>query len=213
MGEPLDGLGPSPRRIVLVRHGETEWSRSGRHTGLTDVALTPRGRLQAEELGRVLAREGLAAGDDDLRVLTSPLARARQTCVLAGLDPVAKVCPELAEWDYGEYDGRRTEDIRKERPGWLLWRDGVPGGETVEEVGSRADRVLERISGLADSVVLFAHGHILRVLAARWLGLAPADGRLLALGPATLSILGWEREVRVVERWNAPPAAGPPAQP
>ncbi|MHB8671239.1 MAG: histidine phosphatase family protein [Acidimicrobiales bacterium] len=201
-----------PRRLVLVRHGETEWSRARRHTGLTDVALTAEGRREAEELRPALAQEGIAAGDDGLSVLTSPLARARETCALAGLGSGAVIWPELVEWDYGEYEGRRTEEIRMERPGWSLWRDGAPGGETVEEVGARAGAALRRLRGLADTTVIFAHGHLLRILAAHWLGLSAADGRLLLLGPATLSFLGWEREERVIERWNAPRSVGHPGR-
>lgn len=183
-------------QVVLVRHGQTEWSLSGQHTGGTDIPLTGEGERQAEELG---AR--LGAWRFEL-VLTSPLARAIDTCRMAGAVAAAEVTDDLREWRYGDYEGRRTADIREERPGWDLWVDGVPNGETVDDVGRRADRVIERARAAAGDVALFAHGHVLRVLAARWVGLPPADGRLLALGTASVSVLGWERETAVIERWN-----------
>ena len=182
--------------VVLVRHGQTEWSLSGQHTGTTDIPLTDEGRRQAELLGARLARWQFAL------VLTSPLSRARETCRLAGLADAAEVAEALREWDYGDYEGLRTVDIREERPGWGLWVDGVPNGETVEEVGRRADRLIERAQAAEGDVALFAHGHVLRVLGARWVGLSPADGRLLALTTASVSVLGWERETAVIERWN-----------
>ncbi|MDQ2826905.1 MAG: histidine phosphatase family protein [Actinomycetota bacterium] len=182
--------------VVLVRHGQTEWSLSGQHTGGTDIPLTGEGERQAEELG---AR--LGAWRFHL-VLTSPLARAIDTCRLAGAVAAAEVTDDLREWRYGDYEGRRTADIREERPGWDLWVDGVPNGETVDDVGRRADRVIERARAATGDVALFAHGHVLRVLAARWVGLPPADGRLLCLGTASVSVLGWERETAVIERWN-----------
>ncbi len=181
---------------MLVRHGETEWSLSGQHTGTTDIPLTDRGRMQAEALGARLS------GWRFERVLSSPLARALDTCRLAGMGDRAEITDDLREWDYGEYEGRRTVDIRKERPGWGLWTDGVPCGETVEDVGRRADGVIESVGGAGGDVALFAHGHVLRVLAARWIGLPPDHGRLLALSTASVSVLGWERETAVVERWN-----------
>jgi probable phosphoglycerate mutase len=196
------GLGPGiltaarPPEVVLVRHGETQWSRSGQHTGRTDVPLTEVGRRQAKLLRVALADRSFAL------VLTSPLRRAADTCRGAGFADVAQARDELMEWDYGDYEGRRTVEIREEAPGWTLWRDGVPGGETAEEVGSRVDRVLEEIRSAGGDVLLFAHGHVLRVLAARWLGLAPTEGRLLALDPATLSVLGHERETSVIRLWN-----------
>jgi broad specificity phosphatase PhoE len=183
-------------RVFLVRHGETEWSRSNRHTGRTDVPLTDRGRDQAKALGARLAGEGFGL------VLTSPLTRALETCRLAGLGDDAHLTDDLVEWDYGDYEGRRTDDIRVERPGWTLWAGGVPGGETAEEVGARADRVIAKARGVDGNVALFAHGHVLRVLAARWLGQSPRDGSLYHLSVATLSVLGWERETPVIDLWN-----------
>ena len=183
-------------QIVLVRHGETEWSVSGQHTGNTDIPLTDAGRRQAEAMGARLAPWTFA------RVLSSPLSRALETCRLAGLGEVAEVTDDLREWDYGDYEGRRTVDIRKERPGWTLWTDGVPGGEAVEDVGRRVDRVLDAARDAGGDVALFAHGHVLRVLGARWIGLAPEYGGRLKLSTATLSVLGWERETPAVERWN-----------
>lgn len=181
---------------VLVRHGETEWSQGGRHTGRTDVPLTETGREQAKMLAGCLSAWSFA------KVLSSPLVRAMDTCKLAGLADRAEVRDDLMEWDYGEYEGRTTGDIRIERPGWNLWAEGVPGGETVEEVGERADRVLAEIRAVDGDAALFAHGHVLRVLAARWVGLEPDRGRSLALGTATISVLGFEREAPVVVRWN-----------
>jgi len=182
--------------VVLVRHGETLWTRSGQHTGRTDIPLTEDGRRQGERVGESLRGRTFAL------VLTSPLQRAAETCHLAGLGDVAVVREELAEWDYGAYEGRRTVDIRKERPGWSLWRDGVSGGETAADVGRRADRVVEELRSAGGDAAVFAHGHLLRVLAARWLGLPPAEGRLFALDPATISILGCERETPVIRLWN-----------
>jgi broad specificity phosphatase PhoE len=185
-----------PFEIVLVRHGETEWSRTGRHTGRTDVPLTDQGRRDAKAIGAVLGERQFA------RVLTSPLQRAAETCRLAGLADVALERDDLREWDYGAYEGRKTVDIRQERPGWSLWSDGVPRGETLSEVGERADRVIEDLRSIKGDVALFAHGHLLRVLAARWLGLDSAAGRLFALDSGTISILGYERETAVLRGWN-----------
>ncbi len=185
--------------LVLVRHGETEWSRTGKHTGLTDMPLTEEGRRQAELLAVSLS--GRRFG----RVLTSPLSRAAETCRLAGFEHVAEIREDLVEWDYGEYEGLTTPEIRRERPDWVLWRDGCPGGETAAQIGERADRVLAELRDSPGDVALFAHGHVLRVLAARRLGLPPADGALLALGTATVSVLGWERETAAVRLWNMPP--------
>ena len=182
--------------IVLVRHGETEWSRAGKHTGRTDIGLTEVGRQQAQVVGAELQKRRFAA------VWTSPLSRAADTCRLAGFGDVAVPRDELMEWDYGEYEGRTTAEIRRERPGWTLWRDGVLRGETIDEVGARVDRVLAEAESVDGDVILFAHGHVLRVLAARWLDLEPESGRLFALDPATLSVLGYERETRVVRLWN-----------
>ena len=184
----------TPSRVVLVRHAETAWSVAKRHTGRTDIPLTDAGRRAAEALRPVLEGErfGLA--------LTSPLARATQTAQLAGLR--AEPEPDLMEWDYGAYEGRTTKDIRVERPGWLLWDDGVPEGESADDVGARADRVIERVLGQEGDVVLVAHGHVLRVLAARWLEQPPAFGARLALEPAHLGELGFERERRALLRWS-----------
>jgi probable phosphoglycerate mutase len=184
--------------IVLVRHGETEWSRTLRHTGRTDIPLTERGIAEAEELRPVLA------GREFERVLVSPLGRARETCRLAGLDGSAETTDALLEWDYGEYEGITTAEIREGRPDWFLWRDGCPGGETVADVGARVDLLVESLRQLDGDAALFAHGHLLRVLAARWLRLGPESGALFALSTGTLSVLGWEREVAVIRRWNAP---------
>jgi broad specificity phosphatase PhoE len=187
-----------PRELVLVRHGETEWSRDGRHTGNTDIPLTETGRAQAEALA------GALTGREFARVLTSPLARAAETAALAGFGDRAEPRDELREWDYGAYEGRKTVDIRKERPGWTLWRDGVPEGESAAEVAARVDRVIgELLEGEGD-VLVFGHGHLLRVLAARWVELGPEAGALLALDPATISVLGHERETPVIRVWNAP---------
>jgi broad specificity phosphatase PhoE len=182
--------------IVLVRHGETEWSRAGRHTGLTDVLLTARGRRDAEAVGSRLRERSFAL------VVTSPLTRALETCRLAGYGESAERWPELAEWDYGGYEGLTTAEIRATRPGWTLWRDGVPDGETIVQVAARADLVISRLRSVGGTVAVFAHGHLLRVLAARWLGLAPADGRLFALDPATISSLGYDHETAVIRLWN-----------
>jgi broad specificity phosphatase PhoE len=184
--------------VWLVRHGETEWSATGRHTGVTDVPLLPRGRAQAEAAGAWLA----AAVPSPAVVLASPLARAAETCRLAGFGEQAEPCPDLVEWDYGEYDGLTTDQIREVRPQWTLWTDGVPGGESAADVGRRADRVIERVRGAGGDAVLFSHGHLLRVLSARWVGLPPAGGRLLAMRAGAVSALGWEREVPVVLRWD-----------
>ncbi|MGH2847061.1 MAG: histidine phosphatase family protein [Thermoleophilaceae bacterium] len=184
--------------VVLARHGETEWSRDRRHTGSTDIPLTEAGRREATRLGGQLARHDFA------RVLSSPLERARETCRLAGLGERAELDGDLVEWDYGDYEGITTAQIRERRPGWSLWRDGCPGGETAADVGRRADRVIASLGGVDGDVAVFAHGHVLRVLAARWMGLGPEAGALLKLDTGTLSALGWERETRVVARWNAP---------
>jgi len=181
--------------IVLVRHGETEWSAGGRHTSVTDLALTESGRRAAGRLGARLA------GRDFALVLTSPRARARETCMLAGLQG-ALVVDDLAEWDYGDYEGLTTAQIRERRPDWLLWRDGAPNGEQAADVGARADRVLARALAAGGDVALFAHGHVLRVIGARWTEREPAFGAHLALDTASLSELGFERETRVLRGWN-----------
>ena len=184
--------------VWLIRHGETEWSRSGRHTGRTDLPLTDAGREAARAVAPALADVPFGA------VLTSPLQRARETCALAGLADRAEPVDDLLEWDYGDYEGRTTADIRGGRPGWTLWRDGCPGGETAADVGARADRVLTRLRAETGPVAVFGHGHMLRTIAARWVGLPAEDGGLLALTTATVSVLGWEREQPVLSRWNAP---------
>ena len=184
------------RQLWLVRHGETEWARLGRHTGRTDIPLTEAGREQARALGRRLA--GVPFG----LVVTSPLSRAAETAALAGLGDAAVVDPDLREWHYGALEGRTTIDIRKDLPGWSIWKGPWPEGETVDEVGARADRVLARLRDAEGNVAIFSHGHVLRVLAARWLALPPASGRSFALATATLSILGSEREHPVIETWN-----------
>lgn len=187
--------GGSPE-IVLVRHGETEWSRSGQHTGRTDIPLTDAGREAARLLAARLARWPFE------RVLSSPLQRALETCRLTGLGERAEVRPELLEWDYGRYEGRTTVEIRTERPSWSLWRDGTPEGETAEDVGARLEPLVAELGGTGGAVAVFAHGHVLRVLAARWLGLPPAGGRWFRLDPTTVSVLGYERETRVIVAWN-----------
>jgi probable phosphoglycerate mutase len=197
----------APRNeVLLVRHGETEWSRTGRHTGRTDIPLTEEGRQAAGAVGEVLQRRRFEL------VLTSPLARAAETARLAGFDE-PQVREDLMEWDYGSYEGRTTVDIRKERPGWTLWRDGVPGGESANEVGARADRAIDELRSIDGDAVVFAHGHLLRVLAARWLGLEPSEGRLFALDPATISVLGYERETPVIRVWNRALETPSPANP
>lgn len=186
--------------VVLVRHGETEWTLSGQHTGRTDIPLTEGGRREAEALRAVLRGRSFAL------VLTSPLRRAAETCRLAGLGDGAVPRDELREWDYGAYEGRKTIDIRKERPGWTLWRDGVPDGEAAAEVGARVDRVITELRAAAGDVAVFSHGHLLRVFAARWVGLDPGAGALFALDPATISVLGYERETPVIRLWNEHPS-------
>ncbi|MBP2702580.1 histidine phosphatase family protein [Microbispora sp. RL4-1S] len=189
--------------VILLRHGETEWSRAGRHTGRTDLPLTSRGEDQARALSAV------AGGHDFSLVLVSPAQRARRTAELAGV-AAYEVDPNLWEWDYGGYEGVTTAEIRRTRPGWYVWRDGiVPGdrdhpGESVEHVGERADKVVSRIRATDGDVLIVAHGHLLRVLAARWLGLPAADGRYLRLDTGTYSSLGYEHDEPVLLRWNAP---------
>jgi broad specificity phosphatase PhoE len=184
--------------IYLARHGETAWSRSGQHTGLTDLPLTERGEANARQLGKRLA--GLTVA----KVLTSPLQRAFRTCDLAGFGAVAEKDADLVEWNYGKYEGRRTAEIHAEAPAWQLFRDGCPGGETPAQVGARADRILNRVRAVNGDVLLFSSGHFLRVLAARFLGLEPAGGRLFTLSTASLSILGFENTVSqpVIRLWN-----------
>jgi broad specificity phosphatase PhoE len=185
--------------LILMRHGETEWSREGRHTGRTDLPLTSRGEEQARALVPLLA------GREVVLALVSPALRARRTAELAGFAEV-ETDERLWEWDYGDYEGLSTPRIREDRPGWYLWRDGVTGGETADQVGARVDGVLERARpALADGdVLLVAHGHVLRILTARWLGLPAADGRLFKLDTGTLSTLGTEHDEPVISTWNVP---------
>jgi broad specificity phosphatase PhoE len=181
--------------VWLVRHGETEWTVSKKHTGRTDIELTPAGEEQARALGPVLAQHSFAL------VLTSPLERAQRTAELAAFRDAA-VDDQLVELDYGEYEGRTTAEIHQERPDWLLWRDGTPGGESIDDAGRRADRVIERINEAGGDVLLFGHGHFSRVLGARLLGLPASDGKLLILGPAAISIVGAEHDERAIKNWN-----------
>ena len=191
------------RRVLVVRHGETAWSRAGRHTGRTDLPLEPEGRLQAQALGPAIAGEGLVLSE----ILTSPLARARETCRLAGLSAGAIVVDDLAEWDYGACEGRTRAEIQEQWPGWNLWRDGCPNGEVLADVARRAERVIARVRASQGDVAVFAHGHLLRVLAACWVGAPPELGARLVLGPARLSLLGYDRDAAAILRWNAPVAS------
>jgi len=185
--------------LWLIRHGETEWSLSGKHTSRTDISLTEHGRKRAEELRDYLKGEQFSA------VFVSPMQRARETCAIAGFGDVAVIDEGLREWDYGVYEGKTTAEIRKDVPGWSVWKDEIVGGETVEHVGERADGVIARALAAAPAggkVALFAHAHILRILAARWIGLGARGGSLFALGTGSVSVLGLERETRVIEAWN-----------
>lgn len=184
--------------VFCVRHGETEWSLSGQHTGLTDIPLTEKGRELAKRLRPALARQHFAL------VLVSPLQRARDTCALAGLAENAQVDPDLAEWNYGIYEGMTPAQIHDQNPGWMVFRDGSPEGETPAEVGARVDRVIARVLAAGGDVALFAHGHVLRTLVARWIDLPPAAGQRFRLDTGTLCILGFYRDVRAVSVWNAP---------
>jgi probable phosphoglycerate mutase len=189
-----------PPRLYLIRHGETEWSISGQHTGRSEIPLTPRGEDMARALGTRLQ------GIEFTHVLTSPRQRVQQTCELAGFAPRAAIEQDLAEWDYGAYEGKRSADIRKERPGWMIFRDGAPGGEMPEQVSARADRLIAHLSGLDGNIALFSHGHFGCILATRWIGLPIIEGQHFSLDPASISILGYARsypEVRVIAQWNA----------
>jgi broad specificity phosphatase PhoE len=189
--------GPAPPgEAVLVRHAETEWSLSGRHTGRTDIPLTEHGRDAARAL-----RGRLRAWHFDL-VLVSPSVRARETCELCGLSAEAQVRSDLLEWDYGDYEGLTTVEIHAQRPDWVLWRDGCPGGESPADVGARADRVVAEIAASGGGVAVFSHGHMLRVLGARWIALGPENGGRLALSTGAISVLGHERDTAVIARWN-----------
>jgi broad specificity phosphatase PhoE len=185
-------------RIYLARHGETAWSLTGQHTGLTDLPLTQRGKRNARRLGKRL--EGFTFA----RVFTSPLQRATRTCALAGFGSAAEVDPSLVEWNYGDYEGLRTAEIQSKRPGWQLFRDGCPNGESPGQVGARADCTVSRLRGIAGNVLIFSSGHFLRVLAARWLGLEPAAGRFFMLQTASLSALGYENTLSqpVIQLWD-----------
>lgn len=189
--------GPNQPLLHLVRHGATEWSESGRHTGSTDLSLLPSGEQQATRAGELLA------GIDVTTVLCSPLQRARRTCELAGFGARAQIDEDLREWSYGDYEGITTAEIRRTAPGWTVWNGTCPGGETIEEVATRADRVIARVRAGDGDAIVFAHGHYLRVLAARWCNLDPIEGRRFVLDPATVSLLGWEHDEAAVLHWNA----------
>lgn len=189
-------------RVVLARHGETEWSRNGRHTGTTDIPLTAKGEDQARALAPLLG------GHDFELVLSSPMRRARATAALAGFGDRIEIDEDLVEWDYGEYEGRTTTDIRTEAPGWTIWDGVTPGGETADRVAARADRVIARCKAAPGDVLLFGHGHALRVLGARWCELSPLEGRRLVLGTGTVCRLGWEHDAPGIEAWNAPGLPG-----
>lgn len=184
------------REIWLIRHGDTEWTVSGAHTGRSDIPLTAQGEKTAIEAGRLIAGQRFAL------VLTSPLQRARRTCELAGFGSVAHLDPDLMEWDYGQYEGMTSDQIHLTRPGWTIFRDGPLGGETIEQVAVRTRRVIQRALDAEGNTALFAHGHSLRILAACWLGIAPNDARLIALSAGGVSTLGYEHETQVIVRWN-----------
>jgi probable phosphoglycerate mutase len=196
---------PQPARgveVFLVRHGETEWSLSGQHTGITDLPLTENGRRAAKRLAPLLS------GTEFALVLTSPLQRARKTCELAGLGDRMQVDPDLIEWNYGEYEGLTPDQIHRKAPGWMIFTDGCPGGESPEQVGARVDRLIGKVRAVPGRVALFAHGHVFRVLAARWIGLPPSHGRHFLLDTSTLNILAYYRGIPAVKRWNAPIGSG-----
>ncbi|MFW8601292.1 histidine phosphatase family protein [Desulfobacterota bacterium M19] len=184
------------QKIWLVRHGETEWAALGRHTGRTDIPLTASGKLQGRALAPRLAAHLFAL------VLSSPLQRAAETCRLAGYGEKVEFSDMLLEWDYGLYEGRTTLEIRREKPAWTIWRGDPPGGETLSQVARRADKIIARLTSVDGDCLLFAHAHMLRVIAARWLTLPPGAARFLALSPASLSVLGYEHESRVIINWN-----------
>ncbi len=188
------------QELWLVRHGETEWSRTGQHTGSADIALTALGQQQALALKPVLSAHHFA------QVLVSPLRRARQTSELAGYGSLAIPTPSLQEWNYGRYEGLTSADIQRDRPGWSIWNDGPEGGETIAEVGVRAGRVVIGLAEVDGAVAIFAHGHILRILTATWLGLPPDAARLFALSTGSISVLGYEHDTRVIRSWNQVPA-------
>ncbi len=186
------------QQIYLIRHGETEWSLSGQHTGITDIPLTENGRRMAKLFEPLTAKKSFAL------VLTSPLERARMTCELAGLGGQAEIDRDLMEWNYGEYEGVTSKQIHAKSPNWMLFRDGCPGGESPEQIGARVDRVIARVRAADGHVALFSHGHLLRVLVARWLGFPVAAGCHFMLDTATLSVLSYYQEIPAVKQWNAP---------
>jgi broad specificity phosphatase PhoE len=194
--EGRQGMTEARAELWLMRHGETAWSLSGREAGRTDLHLTAAGKRRAEALGRHLAGRSFAL------VLCSPLARAVETCRLAGYGDAAEFTDGLLEWDYGQYEGRFITDIRNERRGWTIWSEGTPGGETIEQVATRAQKVVDRAVAAGGDVALFAHAKVLRVLTTCWLGLPPDAGRMFTLGTASLSVLGYEQENRVIRLWN-----------
>ena len=191
-------MGERVQRIYLFRHGETEWSRSGKHTGSTDLPLTAKGREDAVSLRACLAQLKL------MHVLTSPMQRARDTCELALVGMPSAIDGDLSEWDYGDYEGLTTGEIWQQVPGWMVFSNGCPGGETPEDVGQRADKMIAKARAVPGDVAMFSHGHFLRVLAARWLELPVAEGRRFLLDTATLNILGYYRDTPAIQVWNAP---------
>lgn len=190
-------------RTFCIRHGETEWSLNGRHTGTTDIPLTENGRRLARELRPILARETFET------VLVSPMQRARETCQLAGLSDRATEDPDLVEWNYGAFEGLTPEEIERIQPGWMIFRDGCPGGESPEQVGMRVDRVIDRARASKGDTALFAHGHVLRVLAARWIDMPPKDGQHFLLDTGTLCVLSHYHEAPAIQVWNGPLALAP----
>jgi probable phosphoglycerate mutase len=190
---------PTSRKIWLIRHGETEWSLSGQHTGTTDIPMTEKGQRQAVATGRWLAAHKFAL------VLTSPRTRARETARIAGYGNVAQIDMNLQEWEYGLYEGRKTVDIRQERPGWFIWKDGPLEGETIDQVAARADAVIKRATDIDGQVAFFAHGHILRIIGARWIGLPGNNGQKLGLDTGSVSVLGYEHSLPVIREWNTIP--------
>ena len=191
-------MSETDQKIYVIRHGETEWSLSGKHTGLTDIPLTDNGRKNAKLLQSALAKRSFA------RVFSSPLQRARETCELAGLGEQAEIDQDLVEWNYGEYEGITSDQIHRKKPGWMVFLDGCPGGEKPEEVGIRVDRIIGKVRAIQGDVALFAHGHVLRVLTARWLALPPSVGRHFLLDTGTVNVLSYYRGVPAVKQWNVP---------
>lgn len=189
--------GPTRGEVVLVRHGETEWSLSGQHTGTTDIPLTEHGRDQARRL------RSLLGGSDYGLVLSSPLQRARATCELAGLGHRMQIDPDLLEWNYGDFEGRTPAEIERTAPGWMIFTEGCPGGESPAQVGARVDRLIRKVRAQAGRVALFAHGHVFRVFAARWIGLPPSEGRHFMLDTSTVSVLSYYHGTPALKRWNA----------